>query len=151
MFCLVAASRGRGGRERRRLGCARMEIRRRNHPRQTSAVGCLRAALHFLSSLPRNACICLYIQPPPPSRVTPHYAGGASLVGGRRRDHRRGNKEPSDRRSSNLSARHERFGSSRTKLSPSPVTFSCVYLASGRWRERGGRESRDITIVFEHQ
>lgn len=84
------------------------------------------------------------VPPPPPSRVTPHYAAGASLVGGRRRDHRRGNKEPSDRRPSNLSARHERFGSSRTKLSLSlrpRHVLVYIYLASGRWRERG-RKSR---------
>lgn len=103
-------------------------------------------------SLPSSKAGCLYMLVPPPSRVTPHYAAGASLVGGRRRDHRRGNKEPSDRRSSNLSARHERFGSSRTNLSLSSFSslmFSCIYIyfASGRWK----RESRDITIVFEHQ
>lgn len=83
------------------------------------------------------------VPPPPLSRVTPHYAAGASLVGGRRRDHRRGNKEPSDRRPSNLSARHERFGSSRTNLSLSlrpRHVLVYIYLASGRWRERGREE-----------
>lgn len=79
-------------------------------------------------SLPSSKAGCLYMLVPPPSRVTPHYAAGASLVGGRRRDHRRGNKEPSDRRSSNLSARHERFGSSRTNLSLSSLMFSCIYI-----------------------
>lgn len=128
MFCLVAASRGGGL-------VARMEIRRRTPVRRLN-VGCLKRPSTFS---PFRGIVRLPVRTTTTTGFSCHTSLCRCFVsrGGRRRDHRRGNKEWSDRRSSNLSARHERFGRLEQSSSPSR---SRVYICTPWLRKEGERK-----------